>query len=262
MNTSASSTNNWNSQLYESNHAFVWQFGENLIDLLSPQENEQILDLGCGTGQLTAKIAQSGAKVTGIDRSETMIVAAKQNYPTLEFLVADARDLQIDSRFDAVFSNATLHWIQPPEAAIQSIHRVLKPGGRFVAEFGGKGNIQTIVQTLEQFLPTLPATIEPHPQTRNPWYFPSISEYANLLESYGFEVRYAVLFDRPTPLTGELGMVNWLHMFAHSWIQSLLPDQQQTLVRSIAEQLRPKLYRDGIWIADYRRIRIIAVKTL
>ncbi|HEY9658983.1 MAG TPA: SAM-dependent methyltransferase, partial [Allocoleopsis sp.] len=147
-------------------------------------------------------------------------------------------------------------------AAIQSIHRVLKPGGRFVAEFGGKGNIQTIVQALEQSLQPVLSTIAPHPKTQNPWYFPSISDYTHLLENNGFEVRYAVLFDRPTPLSGESGMVNWLQMFAHSWMQALPPAQQQTLVRSIAEQLKPTLYRDGTWIADYRRIRIIAVKTL
>jgi trans-aconitate methyltransferase len=135
----------WNANLYQDKHRFVWQYGEDLLQLLNPQAGELILDLGCGTGQLTEKISQFGAEVLGVDNSATMIEKARENYPHLRFEVADARNLQIDQPLDAVFSNATLHWIKEPEAAIASIHQALKLGGRFVAEFGGKGNIQHIL---------------------------------------------------------------------------------------------------------------------
>lgn len=136
--------NNWNAALYEDKHAFVWQYGEDLLQLLNPKQQERILDLGCGTGQLTEKIATFGAVVMGIDNAPAMISKAKQNYPHLQFDVADARNFQVEQPLDAVFSNAALHWIKEPDAVIRSVHQALKPGGRFVAEFGGKGNVQAI----------------------------------------------------------------------------------------------------------------------
>jgi trans-aconitate methyltransferase len=134
--------NNWNAALYENKHAFVWQYGEDLLQLLNPKQGERILDLGCGTGQLTEKIATFGAVVMGIDNAPAMIEKARQNYPHLRFDVADARNFQVEQPLDAVFSNAALHWIKEPDAVINCVHQALKPGGRFVAEFGGKGNVQ------------------------------------------------------------------------------------------------------------------------
>ncbi|KAM3095193.1 class I SAM-dependent methyltransferase, partial [Phormidesmis sp. 146-12] len=149
--------NQWNANLYESRHAFVWQSGESLIELLSPQPGERILDLGCGTGQLTQQIA-THAQVVGIDRSPTMIETAQHNYPGLKFLVADAQNFQVDRPFDAVFSNAVLHWISNPDSVIQSVYYALRSGGRFVAEFGGKGNVQAIVRALYHALETIHST--------------------------------------------------------------------------------------------------------
>ncbi len=252
------SQNSWNTALYEQQHAFVWQYGESLLELLAPKGGERILDLGCGTGQLTEKIAQSGAFVQGIDSSLSMISTAKVNYPHINFAAADARDFQVEEPLDAVFSNAVLHWIKSPEAAIDCVEKALKPGGRFVAEFGGKGNVGAIVRALVSVL----SEIGPEePQALNPWYFPSIGEYAGLLEKQGFEVGYAVLFDRPTLLEGgSAGMVNWIEMFAGGFLSGLSDDVRSHVIHTVEEHLRSVLYHDGNWIADYRRIRFVAVK--
>jgi trans-aconitate 2-methyltransferase len=248
----------WNSALYEKNHAFVWQYGESIVELLAPKAGEQILDLGCGTGQLTEKIAQTGAFVQGIDSSLSMISTAKVNYPHINFSVADARNFQVEEPLDAVFSNAVLHWIKQPDAVINCVEKALKPGGRFVAEFGGKGNVGAIVRALLSVLSEIGGE---EPEALNPWYFPSIGEYAGLLEKQGFDVGYAVLFDRPTPLEGgSAGMVNWIEMFAGGFLSGLSDNVRSQVMNSVEERLRPALYRDGNWSADYRRIRVVAIK--
>ncbi|MBF2064457.1 MAG: methyltransferase domain-containing protein [Calothrix sp. C42_A2020_038] len=246
--------NNWNATLYEGKHAFVWQYGEDLLNLLSPQPNERILDVGCGTGQLTAKIADAGARVMGIDADAAMIEKAKLNYPHLEFAVADARLFQFDTLFDAVFSNATLHWIPEPEAVINCIYRALKPGGRFIAEFGGQGNVKSITDVLYQILEKQVNLSELFS-----WYFPSIGEYASLLEKHRFNVSYAVLFDRPTQLPdGEMGLRNWLFMFGTRFFRFFTQQEIENIIQSIEQNLKPLLYKNGTWTIDYRRLRIIA----
>ena len=248
----------WNTNLYEQQHAFVWQYGESLLKLLAPKVGERILDLGCGTGQLTEKIAESGAFVYGIDSSLSMISTANVNYPHINFSVADARSFQVEEPLDAVFSNAVLHWIKQPDAAIDCVEKALKRGGRFVAEFGGKGNVGAIVRALLSVLSEIGCE---EPEALNPWYFPSIGEYAGLLEKQGFDVGYAVLFDRPTPLEGgSAGMVNWIEMFAGGFLSGLSDDVRSQVINSVEERLRPTLYRDGNWSADYRRIRVVAIK--
>ncbi len=249
----------WNATLYQDKHAFVWQYGESLIELLNPQPGERILDLGCGTGQLTAKIAQLGAEVVGVDASEAMIDRAKANYPNLDFRVANAQDFKVDRPFDAVFSNAVLHWVREPDAAIACIRDALKIGGRFVAEFGGNGNIKTIYTALTQALIEM-GFVESEEQVRalNPWYFPSVSDYTTRLERQGFEVSYAALFDRPSALEGESGLANWLEMFADRFFTGLSQQQRSTVIQSVENRLRSILYRDGTWFADYRRIRALS----
>ncbi|MEH2143938.1 class I SAM-dependent methyltransferase [Nostoc sp.] len=250
--------NNWNTALYQDKHAFVWQYGEDLLKFLNPKPGESILDLGCGTGQLTEKIAQAGAEVIGVDHAATMIEKARQNYPHIRFDVADARNFQVDKPLDAVFSNAVLHWVKEANSAIASIHQALKPGGRFVTEFGGKGNIQAIVKALYSALESIGI---PQAQVENPWYYPSIGEYAILLEQQGFDVIYSTLFARPTPLVeGEAGMANWIQMFANTFLTLLPADQQTQVIRAVEEYLKPTLYQEGTWTADYRRIRIVAIK--
>jgi SAM-dependent methyltransferase len=253
MSSLQSPLQTWNPQLYEQNHAFVWQLSADLIQWLNPQAGERILDLGCGTGQLTAQIAATGAATCGIDHSVEMINQARANYPDLAFAVADARtfqvESQVESQYDAVFSNAVLHWVLEPDPVIRAVYQALKPGGRFVAEFGGRGNVGAIMAALDQVLGQKPV-----------WYFPSISDYTVRLEQQGLEVTQAVLFDRPTELTGETGMANWLEMFAGSRLNVLNPDQRLQAINQIETLLRPQLYRNRIWLADYRRIRVIAYK--
>ncbi|MBW4576901.1 MAG: methyltransferase domain-containing protein [Aphanothece sp. CMT-3BRIN-NPC111] len=250
--------NRWDNALYESKHAFVWQYGEELLQLLSVQPGERILDLGCGTGQLTQKIALAGAEVMGIDQAPTMIEKAKANYPDIQFAVADAKSFQVDEPFDAIFSNAVLHWITEPDAVISCMREALKPKGRFVAEFGGQGNIKAIASALYS---VLEASGYASPEKMSPWYFPSIGEYATRLEQQGFDVTYAVLFDRPTPLEdGDAGMANWISMFGSRFLSALSADEQTRVIQAIEHRLKPTLYRDGTWIADYRRIRLVAIK--
>ena len=241
----------WNVELYEDKHSYVWQYGAKLIEILAPKAGESILDLGCGTGQLTAQIAATGAKVVGIDAAQSAIAQCRQNYPQLEFMVADGADFTVETKFDAVFSNAALHWIKPPVAAVKCIYNALKPGGRLVAEFGGKGNIEQIVTAVNRAF---------EQSDYNPWYFPSIGEYSNLLEQQGFRVDSVILFPRPTKLDGENGLANWLEMFAKDRFEEVSPRHKATIINRVEAKLRPSLYRDGHWWADYYRIRITAIK--
>ncbi|HSU32168.1 MAG TPA: methyltransferase domain-containing protein [Bryobacteraceae bacterium] len=245
----------WDTELYESRHSFVWQHGEGLLDLLAPRPGECILDLGCGTGQLTAKIADAGAAVLGLDASPDMIGQARQNYPRLQFKLEDATAMQFENEFDAVFSNAALHWMLDAAAVAKNIARALKPGGRFVAELGGHGNIGQIVSAIE-------TTIKRHTGTVPPGrtFFPSIPEYTTLLEAEGLEVQLAHLFDRPTPLEGETGMENWIHQFKWYYFENVPLAQRTSILAEVVAALRPKLFRDGVWFADYRRLRVVAVK--
>jgi len=248
----------WNAELYDSKHSFVWEYGGDLISLLAPKPGEHILDIGCGTGHLTAKIAESGAHIVGVDRQLTMITAARQAYPDLRFEVADARKLPFEETFDAVFSNAALHWIHEPQLVIRNIWKVLRPQGRFVAELGGKGNVHQVKCAMDQALAELRG---PGCQEINPWYFPSVSEYASLLETNGFVVRFITLFDRPTPLAdGEAGLRTWITMFCAGYLEALQPEFRESFLRRVADLLRAELFRDGQWCADYRRLRVMALK--
>jgi trans-aconitate methyltransferase len=248
--------NKWDTSLYDQKHAFVSEYGKSLVSLLDPQPGEYILDLGCGTGHLAKTIAESGARVVGIDSSPSMIEAACTAYPDLEFLVADARDFSFSTPFDAIFSNAALHWIPEAEQVVQSIASALKMGGRFVAELGGKGNVASITEAVRQALWEL-LRIEEDPG----WYFPSIGEYTSLLEKYNLAVQTALLFDRPTPLSdGEKGLQNWLRMFYEHPFYHIPEDLKQRVLERTEEKLRDRMFKDGQWVADYRRLRIIAYK--
>lgn len=248
----------WDAKLYNAKHDFVWKYGADLVSLLNPRAGESILDLGCGTGHLTAQIAEAGAQVTGVDRSAEMVGAARAAYPKLKFEIADARSLAYQSEFDAVFSNATLHWIHEPELVLQGVSRALRPGGRFVAELGGKGNIRTMQSAFDEVLVDLGLAAAGEV---NPWYYPSVSEYATLVEKSGLEVQFANLFDRPTELAdGATGMRNWIIMFGGDYLAKAGPGRREEFLRHVEEILRPQLFRDGRWWADYRRLRIVAVK--
>ena len=253
--SSLSHPTDWNSNLYEAKHAFVWKAADSLLELLDAQPGERILDLGCGTGHLTAKIAAKGSDVIGLDHSQTMLDQARATFPQLRFERGDARDVSFDLPFDAVFSNATLHWVKPPEQAAACIAQALRLGGRFVAEFGGRGNVRTI----ESAIQTVAARMG-QPLTESLWYYPSIAEYAAVLEQAGLEVTFATLFDRPTPLSGEEGLRNWIKMFCGGVLGSLSSQQQEDFLSQAEVLTRANLFRDDCWIADYRRLRVIAIR--
>ena len=249
----------WDAGRYDSAHSFVWERGRGVVELLAPVPGERILDLGCGTGHLTAYIAESGAEVVGIDSSEDMVRVASQNYPNILFEVADARSLPYVAEFDAVFSNAVLHWVRPPEAVIESVWRALRPGGRFVAEFGGENNIRAIMTAVGHALDALEAhgaeVCKPN------MYFPPLDEYVSLLETQGFSVARSAHFERPTPLDGgEEGMSMWLRMFGWDYLSQLSPTQRDEVVAHVEKATRSTLYTNGGWTADYWRIRIEAFK--
>ena len=248
----------WNPQLYQTSHAFVWQFGRDLLAMLLPKPGECILDVGCGTGQLTSEIAASGAQVVGLDQSPDMIATASRNFPEVRFEVGDIAAATSDGEFDAVFSNAALHWVKDQKGATAAMARALKPGGRLVFEMGGHGNIAQLWKAMAQAMSELNV---PDSVDMTPRYYPSIGEYAPLLEGSGLQLTFAVLFDRPTPLEGgEQGLRNWLNMFANAASKLMSPEKYEEFVRRIEELARPALFHDGEWMVDYRRLRMIALK--
>lgn len=245
----------WNAGLYDNKFAFIWEYGSNLIDLLDPQPGETILDIGCGTGHLTHTIAERGANVIGTDFSPAMIEQARANYPDIRFEVADASDFTLDEPVDAIFSNAVFHWVRDQEGAAACVARALKPGGRFVAEFGGKRNVGQIIAAA---IDAMREAGYPDGAARNPWYYPSIAEHTTLLERHGLETTSAVLFDRPTLLDGgDVGLALWLEMFGDSFFANIPETDRQQIVASMEQRLRPALFRDGSWYADYRRLRLV-----
>ena len=248
-------TDCWNAELYDGKHSFVWKLGSSVVDLLAPQPGERILDVGCGTGQLTAQIAQTGALVVGMDNSPAMIEEARRLYPQLEFLEADAHDFDVAESFDAVFSNATLHWVTEPDRVVGCITRALKPEGRLAVEFGGKGNVRHLSDAIETACSAVLGEKVTHP-----WYFPSVAEFASILERHGLEVTQAALIDRPTPLESSDGLRNWVRMFGDHWLSRVPPDRHNDFFEDVEEIACARLLQDGVWFADYRRLRIVAHK--
>ncbi len=243
----------WNAPLYDERHQFVWREGRDLVDLLAPQPNERILDLGCGTGHLTHQIAERGASVIGFDRSPAMLNQARSLFPRIRFELADARNFAFGSDFDAVFSNAALHWITPPETVARSIVHALKPGGRLVCELGAQGNLRQLLAAVSQAASEVGIVTPPEN------YFPSLGRYAAVLEDAGLDVINAQVFDRPTPLSSETGLIDWLRMFRSSLVDDLSPAVKDRFISRLEAIARPHLYRDQTWIADYRRLRVIAI---
>lgn len=247
----------WNTELYDHKHSFVAKYGEDVIKLLDPREGERVLDVGCGTGHLAEIIRAMGAEVMGIDASEEMVAKAREKYPHIRFEQMSAAGFDLPEQFDAVFSNATLHWVLDKEKAAECIYRALKPGGRFVAELGGKGNVATIVTALQQSLKNQGYAENAERQV---WYFPSLAEYSTLLEQKGFRVIYAIHFDRETPLQDHDGIRNWITMFGQPFLQGLNDNAIGRIVREVEQQIKPTNFKNNQWFADYVRLRIVAVK--
>ena len=242
---------NWDPDQYAQHARFVSDLGEPVIDLLAPKPSERILDLGCGDGLLTQKLVAAGCHVLAIDSSPEQVAAARKN--GLDARVANAESLSFHEEFDAVFSNATLHWIRNADAVIRGVFQALKPGGRFIAEMGGARNIKVIHQALIHALNN--RGIEA--ATIDPWFFPTAEEYQELLEKHEFHVERISLFHRPTVLPGDIS--DWLETFAKPFLNVIQKDQQKEVIEEIRNMIRPKLYDlNRGWVADYVRLRFVA----
>lgn len=245
----------WDPKFYDKAGAFVSAYGKEVVTLLAPQKNEKILDLGCGTGVLANEIAKSGAHVVGIDQSVDMITKAKHHYPHLIFKVGNGQNFSFKTKFDAVFSNAALHWMLEPEKVITCVWKCLKNNGRFVFEMGGKGNIHQMLSIIKSVANTFGIT---HMPLIN--YFPKLGEHAVLLENQGFRVVYAELIDRPTKLKEKEGLHNWVRIFRSGLLNAIPKEQHPLFFERIEKAAKKSLYHDGNWYADYVRLRVVAFK--
>jgi trans-aconitate methyltransferase len=241
----------WDASLYAGNGRFVALLAGALVEALQPQAGERILDLGCGDGFLTQQIAESGATIVGVDSSPQMVKAATER--GVDARCADGEALLFEREFDAVFSNAALHWMSDQDAVLRGVYRALKPGGRFVAECGGQGNIAAIRVAL---LAVLTSRGIPAEQIENNRFYHS-AEYRAKLESQGFLVEEITLTPRPTPLPS--GMAEWLQTFRNSVLGLLPAIEQPAAIEQIVALLKPVLCdREGNWTADYVRLRFRA----
>ena len=248
-----STAQTWDPASYARNARFVSDLGSPVVDLLRPKPGERILDLGCGDGVLTKKLADLGCQVVGVDSSVPQIEAARKL--GVNAFAISAEDLPYQEEFDAVFSNAVLHWIRRADVVLAGVYRSLKPGGRFVAECGGQGCIRKIRTALVQALDHRGFEGE----ARVPWYFPTPGDYATRLEGAGFRVDSIALIPRPTPLPGDI--IGWLGTFALNFFQGFSDEARSDYLHEVRRILEPQL-RDanGIWVADYVRLRFVATK--
>jgi len=243
----------WNPSDYERNARFVSDYGSSVVELLDPRPGERILDLGCGDGVLTRKLLERGCEVVGVDSSADMVEVARTL--GVDARVMDGHELTFQAEFDAVFSNAALHWMTRPERVLAGVSRALKPGGRFVGEFGGYGNIDAVLAGIKGALAERRLDFD----AMNPWYYPTDEEYRTLLERHGMRVVQCALFPRPTRLPTDLA--GWLRVFGRSFLDALPEVEREPFVADVVERCRPRLYdpAQGWWV-DYVRLRFFAVK--
>src|SRR4051812_16270852 len=246
----------WDATRYDEAFAFVPALGSAVLDLLDPQPDERVLDLGCGSGELTAQIAARGAHVVGVDSSTEMLARARVRFPDLDLRLADAENLAVDGRFDAVFSNAALHWMTRPDQVLSGVRAALRDGGRFVAEMGAARNVDALVTALREAAVRVGLTVE----LPLPWYFPTPAEQCSRLERAGFTVRLLQYVDRPTRLAEVSdGAADWWRMFGGSTLSSVDADLVDELLAMVNEVAAPRLRgADGVWLADYVRLRFVA----
>ncbi len=243
----------WDPERYSKNARFVSELGQPVVELLAPAPGEHILDLGCGDGALTKKLVELGCTVVGVDASPAQIEAARAL--GVDARVLDGEALDFGPEFDAVFSNAALHWMKNAPAVMAGVYRALRPGGRFVAECGGYGCVDTIHRALVDAL----VRRGYDGQAASPWYFPTTDDYHGKLTDAGFEVGYIALIPRPTPLPGDV--LGWLETFAESFASVLPSAERRAYLDEVRARIEPKL-RDanGRWTADYVRLRFAATK--
>jgi trans-aconitate methyltransferase len=248
---------NWGTAMYDTGLGYVSSQGAPLLDLLDPKTDERIIDLGCGVGSLTAEIAARGAEVLGIDGTASLINEARMAYPTLSFTVGDPHDFTVVQSYDAVFSNAALHWMRrDPSSVIAGVHAALRPGGRFVAEMAGAGNCAALIAAVQTAWRDF-GLAEPE----MPWYLPTPAEYTTRLEEGGFAVRLLEFFDRPTRLTEcPGGAADWVRIFTPDLLSEVPLDAVVPLLERVNALAAPALLRESGWMADYVRLRFAAVR--
>jgi len=245
-------TNNWDTNKYTKHASFVSTLGMPVVDLLAPQKGEKILDLGCGEGTLALELEKYGAVITAVDLNEEMV--EKSRTKGLDAHIMSVTELIYQEKFDAVFSNAVLHWVRDSKLAVQNIYKSLKYGGRFVAEFGGYGNVYQIISAMREVFDKH----KEYGKFDDFWFFPTLKEYQSILEAQGFEVKYIELIPRPTPIDD---ISNWLDIFANGIIANLNDNQKIQFKKETRDILKDKIYtqKDG-WVADYIRLRVFAIK--
>jgi SAM-dependent methyltransferase len=243
----------WNATEYDRNARFVTDLGASVFHLLKPATGERILDVGCGDGVLTQKIAQAGCSVVGVDSSPDFCRAARQL--GLDVVESSAEEMTFSDEFDAVFSNAALHWMKDPARVVRNIAQALHPGGRFVAEMGGHGCVETIKSALIDELNRRGVDGD----RANPWYFPTPEQYSAHLTAAGFDVLYIELIPRPTPLPDLMG---WLTTFSHAFTGLLPQSERLSYLERVRDRIEAKLRdADGRCIADYVRLRFESILT-
>jgi SAM-dependent methyltransferase len=248
----ASPRQTWDPERYGRDARFVSEYGIAVVEALAPTAGERILDLGCGDGTLSALIGERGADVIGLDSSPEQVAAARAR--GIDAHLGDGAALAYDSEFDAVFSNAALHWMRPPRRVIAGVERALKRGGRFVGEFGGAGNIRVVTQALARAL----ATRGLDWKALDPWYFPDAEEYRRELEEGGFRVASIALVPRPTPIPGHLS--DWLEIFA-AGVSGAVPSSERAAFLGEVCDAAELCDSDGRWSVDYVRLRFAAHKS-
>jgi len=242
----------WDPDLYGSTARYVADHGRPVVEWLAPQPGERVLDLGCGDGALTQALVAAGCEVVAVDHSQAMVEASRAR--GLNAHHADARSLDFLDEFDAVFTNAALHWVPEAEAVVAGVARALRPGGRYVGEFGGQGNVSQVCAALGAAFSIRDLELD---ETCG-WYFPSPAEYSAVLEKHGFQVQRAELIPRPTPTPGDA--VEWLANFGDHILAGAPETERQSILQEVNAALEPSLRGDdGIWRIDYVRIRFAAV---
>ena len=245
----------WNSTLYDNKHDFVAEYGKGLLEFIHRNKEQSILDICCVTGILTVQLQKLGSRVVGVDSSREMIECARKQFPKINFQVCDALSLPYEQEWDIIFSNAVFHWINDHDTLLKNIYRALKPKGMLVCEFGAAGNIAAIEKSFSKACSERGYFYQPK------FNFETADNFEKILQKKGFIIEKIYDFDRPTVLKdGERGLENWMRQFYATELSEMSEEDKKMVIRIAEEQARDSLWNDREWIADYRRLRVVAYR--